>query len=139
MAANAVLTEANQLDESFWTLEGVQLQLDQASALTGIFKIANMRNYANLAAPRTMTFSLPARNGIQGTSGPVASDVQGGLPILMGQGPAPASGLQLFLIYAVTNTNAIALRSLLWGYRWSERSLDTPTGPRRPPFPPFGS
>lgn len=138
MACNVILTEAGDIDESYWSLEQFAAQLDQVTGVLFVLKFANQRNYADAASPRTNTIAMGTSTGLQGTTGPTGRD-QPPLPYFIGQGPAPATGVQLFIIFAATNTNTVALRIHFWGYRWGPRSLATPTGPQRPLRSPFGT
>lgn len=136
-AVNTVLTQASDIDESFWSLEQLALQIDRDVALGGVVKFANQRNYADPASPRTSTVTMAGAGGVQGTTSFLGRD-HTLTPYFMGQGPAVVTGLQLFIILATANVDTLAMRSHLWGYRWGAGCMDTPTGPRRPLGSVFG-
>ncbi len=138
MGVSCVLTEAGQVDDDYYSLESMEFQVDQDTAINVTSHVANMRNLANPAAPRTMAIALGVASGIGGRFGPRGSEFSF-LPWFFGQGPAVGTGLQLFVKIATVNTLNLAMRGRFWGYRWGARAMDTPTGPVRPPGSVFGT
>jgi len=139
MVLNVILTESAQADESFYSLEQFAYQTDQDSGLLSTFSAFNMRNYADPASPRSMTYNTgPGINGEAGRHGPLPRDTGGLTPLFLGQGPGVNVAAQLFIGLTTTNTLAVAFRTHLWGYRWGGQAMDTPTGPRRPLGSVFG-
>jgi len=129
---------AGSSEDFFYSLEQFGDQHDTVVETPRIFQIANQRNPVAPTVPITSTVMgavvappLPV-TGWKGTD-------MGWLPYWCGQTHRDLPAVQLFLRFRVANTNTVAYRLFAWGYRWSARSIATPTGPRRPPGSVFGS
>lgn len=135
--ADVIFHEAGEEDDSFYSLEQFGDQHDVVTALIRLFIVNNQRNYGAIASPVTSTIMGEGLTGLLARTAWQGRD-KTWLPYFVGTGPAASTGLQLFLRFAVTNTNGVAYRVHAWGYRWTARAMDTPTGPRRPMGSVFG-
>jgi len=125
------LVPPGQPDPSLWSVEQVGFQHDATTTLSVLFTVINMLNRNDPSTPITVTVIMQGLSGLNGRVGPDGR-AQTFLPFFVGSaaGREAAAGLSVHLVIA--NTNAVAFRSALWGYRWGGRAFYTPTGPRKP-------
>jgi len=133
-----VLVPSGQPDPSLWSLEQVALQHDAVTQLSFILVFTNQHNPNDPTTPITSTLinttqavGLDGRIGLQGRFG-------ASIPYFIGRSAGREASAALTIRLAVTNTDGIAFRSHLFGYRWGGRAFFTPTGPRVPPGSVFG-
>lgn len=133
-----LLTSAGDLDDRLFSVEHINFQHDVVTALNVLARFQNMQRKGNPALPISITRGLPQITGLDGVNGYIGGESTF-LPVFMGSPPAPALGLNMFVTLTIANTDTVAFRAMSWGYAWSARSLDTPTGPRRPQGSVFGN
>jgi len=136
-ACDTILTEVGDPDDVWFSLEQVAFQHDRDASVAGTLLVLNQRNLTDPATPIVSTFVIQVGTGAgDGRSGPLSRDLEF-LPYFIGNPPSTTTQ-QLFLRIQVTNSDLIALRTHLWGYRWGPGAFDTPSGPRRPAGSVFG-
>lgn len=134
--AQVSLVRIDQADDSLWSLEALSAFYTRTTGQSAHIRVPNADNPNVPGQPHSLAFTT---NLVQGANlGMIEGRDLAFLPLYIGKRAFPLAAA-LFLEFETFNINTETLDVTMYGYQWSARSLDTPTGPRRPLGSVFGA